>query len=143
MNDSQLTQAVIAAAIEVHRKLGPGLLKPVYEECLARELTLRSIRCERQKPIPLVCKDLILEGGNRLDFLIARRIVLEIKAIEAVAPIHECIMLTYLRLMEVQLGLRINVHVPVLKDGTRRLVWHYEEKDTLETLSSQRLAQNA
>jgi len=143
MTDPQLTHAIIGAAIEVHRKLGPGLLEAVYEECLARELTLRSIPFERQKPIPLVYKDLKLECGYRLDFLVAGRTVVEIKAIEAVAPIHESVMLTYLRLTEVRLGLLINFHVPVLKDGIRRFVWHYEEKDTAETLSPQRSAENA
>ena len=143
MNDSQLTHAVIGAAIEVHRELGPGLLEAVYEECFARELTLRSIPFERQKPIPLVYKDLKLECGYRLDFLIAGRILLEIKAIEAIAPIHESGMLTYLRLTEVHLGLIINFHVPALKDGIRRFVWHYEEKVNADTLSSQRFAENA
>src|SRR5207248_5218925 len=98
MTDSQLTHAIIGAAIEVHRGLGPGLLEAVYEECLARELTLRNIPFERQKPIPLVYKDLKLECGYRLDLLIAARIVVEIKAIESIAPIHEAVMLTYLRL---------------------------------------------
>ena len=143
MTDSQLTHAIIGAAIEVHRGLGPGLLEAVYEECLARELTLRNIPFERQKPIPLVYKDLKLECGYRLDLLIAARIVVEIKAIESIAPIHEAVMLTYLRLTGVSLGLLINFHVPILKDGIRRFVWHYKEKDNAETLSPQRLAENA
>jgi GxxExxY protein len=131
MKDSELTHAVIGAAIEIHRNLGPGLLE---EECLARELTLLNIPYERQKPIPLVYKDLKLECGYRLDLLIAGRVVVEIKSIEALAPIHESVMLTYLRLSGCALGLLINFHVPVLKDGIRRYVWHYEEKDNAETL---------
>jgi len=134
MKDSKLTHAVTGAAIEIHRNLGPGLLEAVYEECLARELTLLNIPYERQKPIPLVYKDLKLECGYRLDLLIAGRVVVEIKSIEALAPIHESVMLTYLRLSGCSLGLLINFHVPVLKDGIRRYVWHYEEKDTAETL---------
>ena len=134
MKDSELTHAVIGAAIEIHRNLGPGLLEAVYEECLARELTLLNIPYERQKPIPLVYKDLKLECGYRLDLLIAGRVVVEIKSIEALAPIHESVMLTYLRLSGCALGLLINFHVPVLKDGIRRYVWHYEEKDNAETL---------
>jgi len=134
MKDSELTHAVIGAAIEIHRNLGPGLLEAVYEECLARELTLLNIPYERQKPIPLVYKDLKLECGYRLDLLIAGRVVVEIKSIEALAPIHESVMLTYLRLSGCSLGLLINFHVPVLKDGIRRYVWHYEEKDNAETL---------
>ncbi len=101
MTDSQLTHAIIGAAIEVYRKLGPGLLEAVYEECLARELTLRGVPFERQKPVPLVYKELKLECGYRLDLLVAGRVVVEIKAIEAVAPIHESVILTYLRLAEV------------------------------------------
>jgi GxxExxY protein len=126
MTDAELTHAIIGAAIEVHRTLGPGLLESVYEECLVRELTLRGIPVVRQKPIPLVYKDLKLECGYRLDLLVAGRVVVEIKAVESVAPIHEAVMLTYLRLSEVRLGLLLNFHVPVLKDGIRRFVWHYE-----------------
>jgi GxxExxY protein len=134
MKDSELTHAVLGAAIEIHRNPGPGLLEAVYEECLARELSLLNIPYERQKPIPLVYKDLKLECGYRLDLLIAGRVVVEIKSIEALAPIHESVMLTYLRLSGCSLGLLINFHVPVLKDGIRRYVWHYEEKDNAETL---------
>jgi GxxExxY protein len=151
MTDSELTHAIIGAAIEVHRSLGPGLLEAVYEECLARELTLRNIPFARQKPIPLVYKDLKLECGYRLDLLVAGRVIVEIKAIECIAPIHETVMLTYLRLAEIPLGLILNFHVPILKDGIRRFVWHYEapdhpnsnSQDNAEALSSERDAENA
>ena len=136
MNDKQLSHSIIGAAIEIHRTLGPGLLEAVYEECLAREFTLRGIPFERQKPVPLVYRDLKLECGYRLDFLVNHRIVVEIKSIEAVAPIHESVMLTYLRLSGSHLGLLINFNVPTLKDGIRRYVWHYEETDNAETPSS-------
>ncbi|HWY07917.1 MAG TPA: GxxExxY protein [Candidatus Acidoferrales bacterium] len=135
MRDSELTRLVIGSAIDIHRSLGPGLLEAVYEECLAKEFTLRNIPFERQKPIPLVYKDLKLECGYRLDFLIDHRLVLEIKSIESIAPIHDSIMLTYLRLSETHLGLLINFNVPILKDGIKRYVWHYEEKDNAETQS--------
>jgi GxxExxY protein len=135
MRDKDLSYAIIGAAIEIHRSLGPGLLEAVYEECLAREFTLRTIPFERQKPIPLVYKDLKLECGYRLDFLVMSRIVVEIKSIEAIAPIHETVMLTYLRLSGSSLGLLINFNVPILKDGIKRYVWHYEEKDNAEALS--------
>ena len=135
MRDKELSHAIIGAAIEIHRSLGPGLLEAVYEECLAREFTLRTIPFERQKPIPLVYKDLKLECGYRLDFLVNGRIVVEIKSIEAIAPIHESVMLTYLRLSESPLGLLINFNVPILKDGIRRFVWHYQEKDNAEAQS--------
>jgi GxxExxY protein len=143
MRDAELTHAIIGAAIEIHRSLGPGLLEAVYEECLARELTLRNIPYERQKPIPLVYKELKLECGYRLDFLVNSRIVVEIKSIEAIAPIHESVMLTYLRLSDSHLGLLINFNVPVLKDGIRRFVLRYEEKDNAETQSDAEVRRDA
>ncbi|MGH9740890.1 MAG: GxxExxY protein [Candidatus Acidiferrum sp.] len=129
MRDLELTHAVIGAAIDIHRILGPGLLEAVYEECLAKEFSLRGISYERQKPIPLVYKDLKLECGYRLDFLVSKRVVVEIKSIDAIAPIHETVMLTYLRLTQAPLGLLINFNVPVRKVGIRRYVWHYKEKE--------------
>jgi GxxExxY protein len=135
MLDKELSHNIIGAAIEIHSTLGPGLLEAVYEECLARELSIRRVPFERQKPIPLVYKDLKLECGYRLDFLVSGRIVVEIKSIEAFAPIDESVMLTYLRLSGVPLGLLINFNVPILKDGLRRYVWHYQETDNAETLS--------
>ena len=135
--NNAITQSIIGAAIEIHRSLGPGLLEAVYEECLAREFTVRQIPFERQKPVPLVYQDLKLECGYRLDFLVNQKIVVEIKSIEAVARIHETVMLTYLRLSRSPIGLLINFNVPVLKDGIRRFVWHYQErKDNAETQSA-------
>jgi GxxExxY protein len=135
IKDSDITHSIIGAAIEIHRNLGPGLLEAVYEERLAREFDLRNIPYARQKPIPLIYKDLKLECGYRLDFLVRDRVVVELKSIEAIAPVHESVMLTYLRLSERPLGLLINFNVPVLKDGIRRYVWHYDEseKDNAET----------
>ena len=126
MRDNELTHLIIGAAIDIHRNLGPGLLEAVYEECLAREFTLRGIPFERQKPIPLVYKDVKLECGYRLDFLVNHRIVLELKSIDAIAPIHDSVMLTYLRLSNTRLGLLINFNVPILKNGIKRYVWHYD-----------------
>jgi GxxExxY protein len=126
MRDNELTHLIIGAAIDIHRNLGPGLLEAVYEECLAKEFTLRGIPFERQKPIPLVYKDLKLECGYRLDFLVDHRIVLELKSIDAIAPIHDSVMLTYLRLSGTQLGLLINFNVPILKNGIKRYVWYYD-----------------
>jgi GxxExxY protein len=143
MKDSDLTRLIIGAAIDIHRNLGPGLLEAVYEECLAKEFTLRNIPYERQKPIPLVYKDLKLECGYRLDFLIAHRVVLELKSIESIAPIHDSVMLTYLRLSETHLGLLINFNVPILKDGIKRYVWHYEEKENAEAQSSAEIRREA
>ncbi len=127
MTDNQLTHEIIGAAIEVHRVLGPGLLESAYEECLARELTLRNIKFERQKPLPVVYKDVKLDCGYRLDFLVEGRVVLELKAVESLAPIHEAIMLTYLRLSGCQIGLLVNFHTQILKDGIKRFVLNYRE----------------
>ena len=122
MTDKDLTHGIIGAAIEVHRLLGPGLLESAYEECLARELSLRDLRFERQKPVPVVYKDVKLECGYRVDLLVEGRIVVELKAVEALAPIHEAIVLTYLRLSGCSLGLLINFNVPLLKEGIRRYI---------------------
>jgi GxxExxY protein len=127
MNDAQLTHEIIGAAIEVHRMLGPGLLKSAYEECLARELSLRRTPFERQKALPLVYKDVKLECGYRIDLLVEGRVVVELKAVDALAPIHDAIVLTYLRLSGCSIGLLINFNSVVLKDGLRRLANKYEE----------------
>jgi len=148
LNDNALAHAIIGASIQVHRALGPGLLEGVYEECLACEMKARGIPFERQKAIPLVYRDIKLEAGYRLDFLIAERIVLEIKAIAAIAPVHDTIMLTYLRLSGCRLGFLINFNVPVLKDGIRRFVWNYvpdveeQERTNAEARSTRRNAEN-
>lgn len=120
MFDNKLTQQIIGAAIEVHRLLGPGLLESAYEECLCRELQARNLNFERQKPIPLVYKDTKLDCGYRLDLLVEGRIVVELKSIEAIAPIHDAIVLTYLKLSGHRLGLLINFNVTLLKDGIER-----------------------
>ena len=138
--NNRITSSIIGAAIEIHRSLGPGLLEAVYEECLAREFTVRCIPFERQKPVPLVYRDLKLECGYRLDFLVSGKVVVELKSIESIARIHETVMLTYLRLSRSPIGLLINFNVPVLKDGIRRFIWHYEErKDNAETQSAAEL----
>lgn len=122
MQESDLTHKIIGAAIEVHRTLGPGLLESAYEECLARELVLQGVKFERQKPMPVVYKDVKLECGYRLDFLVESKVVVELKAVESIAPVHEAILLTYLRLSGCRLGLLINFNVVTLKEGVRRLV---------------------
>jgi len=126
MTDQEFTHAIIGAAIEVHRALGPGLLESAYEECLAQELTLQGIPFERQKPLPVVYKGVKLECGYRVDLFIDGRVVVELKAVEALAPIHDAILLTYLRLSGCKIGLLMNFHCTVLKDGIRRRVLGYE-----------------
>jgi GxxExxY protein len=122
MTDNQITHEIIGAAIEVHKHLGPGLLESAYEECLAHELQLRKLRVERQKPVPVVYKETKLECGYRLDLLVEGKIVVELKSIEGLGPIHEAIMMTYLRMSGHKLGLLINFNVNVLKDGVRRFI---------------------
>jgi|SRR5690349_22823335 GxxExxY protein len=120
MLDNEITGSVIGAAIEVHRQLGPGLLESAYEECLCHELALRSINFERQKPIPLVYKEAKLDCGYRLDLLVEGRVVVELKSVDGLGPIHEAIVLTYLKLSGHKLGLLINFNVSLLKDGIKR-----------------------
>src|SRR5712692_2254726 len=122
MTDNELTHEIIGAAIEVHRTLGPGLLESTYEECTARELTLRGLSFERQNPLPIVYKDVKLECGYRIDLLVEGRVVVELKSVESLAAIHEAIILTYLRLSGRRLGLLINLNVKVLKDGIKRYI---------------------
>jgi GxxExxY protein len=122
MERDSLTHEVIGAAIEVHRVLGPGLLESVYEECLCHELKLRGIDHVRQAPLPVIYKGLELDHGFRVDVYFPGRLVIEIKAVDAIAPVHEAQLLTYLRLTGAHVGLLINFYVPVLKDGIKRMV---------------------
>lgn len=122
VNGNRVTEQIIGAAIEVHRALGPGLLEASYEECLCRELLLRNIVYERQRPQPVMYKGVRLDCGYRLDLVVSDAVVVEIKAVAAIRPVHEAQLLTYLRLGGWQLGLLINFNVPVLKDGIRRRV---------------------
>ena len=111
----------------MHRTLGPGLLESAYQECLARELTLRHIPFEREKPLLLEYKGAKLECGYRLDFLVADMVVVEIKASDSLLPIHQAQLLTYMKLGGWKVGLLINFQVPVLKNGIKRLVLNLEE----------------
>jgi GxxExxY protein len=117
---NRLTALIIGAAIEVHRYLGPGLLESAYELCLLYELEQLGLRVERQKGLPLVYKDVGLEIGYRIDLLVEGLIVVEIKAVENVLPVHEAQVLTYLKLSGCPLGLLLNFNVPLLKDGIHR-----------------------
>ena len=119
---NEITRDIIGAAIEVHRHLGPGLLESAYHECLARELVVRGIPFQRERPLPLEYKGIRLECGYRIDLLIAGLVAVEVKAIEAIAPVHEAQLLTYLRLGGWQVGLLINFNVVVLKNGICRRV---------------------
>jgi GxxExxY protein len=118
----QITQRIIGAAIEVHKTLGPGLLESAYQACLAFELREGGLKVEEQLPLPVVYKNVRLDCGYRIDLLIESEIVIEIKAIEALVPIHEAQLLSYLRLSGKRVELLINFHVRMLKDGLKRIV---------------------
>ena len=120
--ENDISEKIIGAAIEVHKKLGPGLLESAYEECLCCEMQLRGIEFERQVPLSLKYKGVVLDCGYRLDLLVEDKVIVEIKSVEGLEPIHEAQMLTYLKLRNAWLGLIINFNVIMLKDGVRRLV---------------------
>ncbi len=124
---NQLTQNIIGAAMDLHRALGPGLLESAYRGCLYRELTLRGVPFEKERPLPVEYKGVRLECGYRLDLLVANTVVVEVKAVEMLAPVHEAQLLTYLRLGGWQVGLLINFNVVLLKDGIRRKVLNFKE----------------
>ena len=117
-----LTDRIIGFAIEVHRRLGPGLLESAYEECLCYELRENEIAFKRQVPLPVVYKSVRLDCGYRIDVVVEDRLILELKAIERLMPIHEAQVLTYMRLSGMPTGLLLNFNTPVLKDGIRRLM---------------------
>lgn len=120
--DEELTEQVIGAAIEVHRTLGPGLLESSYEACLAYELELRGLRIARQLPLPIVYKKVHLDEGYRLDLVDEDQVVIELKHVEKLLPIHEAQLITYLKLSGKRVGLVVNFNVRVLKDGILRRV---------------------
>ena len=129
MKINELTEAIIGASIEVHRTLGPGLLESAYQECLARELGLRQIPFERERPLPLEYKGVKLECGYRLDFLVADMVVVEVKAADSLLPIHQAQLLTYMKVGGWKVGLLINFHAPLLKQGIKRLVLGLAEEN--------------
>ncbi|HNT23563.1 MAG TPA: GxxExxY protein [Anaerolineales bacterium] len=124
---NEITGSIIGAAIEVHRSLGPGLLESAYEECLCHELGLQGLSFKRQVNLPVTYKGITLDCGYRLDLLVQGQVVVEIKAVETLLPIHDAQLLSYLRLGGWQVGLLINFHVPILKDGIHRLVSNLKE----------------
>jgi GxxExxY protein len=117
LEKEELTRQIIGAAIEVHRALGPGLLESAYEECFCRELSLRGLRFERQREIPVEYKGVKLDCGYRADVIVEGAVILELKCVDAIAPIHEAQLLTYLRLTGLPVGLLFNFNVAVLKRG--------------------------
>lgn len=117
-----LTEKIIGCAIDVHKGLGPGLLESAYEKCLCFEFAQRSFKLESQVPLPLVYKGVTLDCGYRIDLVVEDLVIVELKTVEKFHPIHEAQLLSYLKLYGKNLGLLINFHVPVLKDGVKRVV---------------------
>ncbi|MCK4476282.1 MAG: GxxExxY protein [Methanophagales archaeon] len=133
---NRITESIIGAAIEVHRDLGPGLLESAYETCLAFELVERDLKVEQQKPLPVVYREVKLDCGYRLDLLVEEAVIVEVKAVDHLAPIHKAQLLSYLRLSGCKVGLLINFNVKVLKDGIRRVVNDFP--DSPRSLRAQR-----
>ena len=122
MNGNQLTNEIIGSAIEVHRNLGPGLLESTYEECMAYELQERNINVKRQIEIPVLYKGTQLEQKYRIDLLVNNQVIIELKSVNKLEPVHDAQLLTYLKLANKRYGLLLNVNVPVMKQGIRRLL---------------------
>jgi GxxExxY protein len=117
-----LAKQTVHAALAVHRALGPGLLESVYQQCLAIELSLSGVAVEREKILPVIYRGHPIETAYRLDLIVGGKLLVELKAIEAIAPIHEVQVLTYLKLLKLPLGLLINFNVPLIKDGISRIL---------------------
>ena len=124
---NKTTESIIGAAIEVHKHVGPGLLESAYEECLCHELSLRNIPFQRQVPLPVVYKGTKLDCGYRIDILVNNEVVVELKSVDIIMPIHEAQTLTYMRLGNWKVGLILNFNVPILVKGVKRLVLGLKE----------------
>ena len=122
MRHNELSAIVIDTALDIHRRLGPGLLESVYQEILLYELRKRGLRVEKEVPIPVIWDDVKLDVGFRADLIVENLLIVELKSIEAVAPVHKKILLTYLRLADMRLGLLLNFGTELFKDGISRVV---------------------
>jgi GxxExxY protein len=118
---NRITETIIGACIEIHRELGPGLLESAYLECLCYEISSAGLAFEREKPLPVAYKEVLLDCGYRMDMVVASQVVVELKNVERLAPIHQAQLMTYLKISKLPLGLLINFNVPVLKQGIRRI----------------------
>lgn len=131
---ADLTPEIIGAAIKIHRRLGPGLLESAYEACLGYEIERLGLRVERQKAVPLIYDGVKLECGFRADLVVDGRVVIETKCKAALHPVDEAQLLSHLRLLDIPVGLLINFHVVLLRDGIRRMVNHYREPENLAVI---------
>ena len=132
MDENELTRRIIGLAIEIHKSLGPGLLESSYKECLYFRLKMEGYSVEKEKPMPLIYKEVKLDCGYRIDILVENKIVIEIKSLEALNEVHFAQTLTYMKLGNYKLGLLINFNVTLLKNGIKRIVNRYEESMTLK-----------
>ncbi len=131
LRSQDLTREIIGAAIKIHRELGPGLLESAYEACLAYELQKLGMKVERQKPVPLIYESVKLNCGFRADLLVEGSVVVETKCKDALHPVDDAQLLSHLRLLNISVGLLINFHVVVLRDGIKRMVNNYREPISL------------
>lgn len=122
MNENELSNKIIGCAIEVHKQLGPGLLESAYQECLFYELKVLGLYVQKEKPMPIVYKDVKLDHGYRIDLLVENKVVIEIKTVEVLDEVHIAQLLTYLKLGSYKFGLLLNFHVSTLKDGIKRVI---------------------
>ena len=120
MEINSITEQIIGSSIEVHKNLGPGLLESAYEECLAYELKCAGLSVIRQKPVPVIYKEIKLDYGYRIDLLIEDQVIVELKTVDFFHPVHEAQLLTYMRFAEKEIGLLINFHTTLLKNGIKR-----------------------
>jgi GxxExxY protein len=122
MNENELSNRIIGCALEVHKLLGPGLLESAYRECLYYELIKSGLNTQKEKPMPIIYKEIKLDHGYRIDLLVENKVVIEIKTLEALNEVHTAQVLTYLRLGNYKLGLLLNFYVPILKSGIKRVI---------------------
>jgi GxxExxY protein len=138
MTENAIAKEIVDAAFRIHTTLGPGLLESVYDAVLAYELGQRGLRTERQQPIPVVYENIRIDAGFRADLIVEDKVIVEIKSVETLAPVHKKQLLTYLRLADKRLGLLINFHVALIKDGIIRIVNGLEDETHAKPPSSQR-----
>ncbi|HBL78784.1 MAG TPA: GxxExxY protein [Aequorivita sp.] len=122
MTENEISSRIIGASIEVHKQLGPGLLESTYEICLGHELKLMGLEVKQQVPLPVIYKDVKLNAGYRIDMIVENKVIIEIKSVDALAPIHTAQILTYLKLKDLKLGLLINFNEIKVIDGLKRII---------------------
>lgn len=140
MPRSNTTEHIIGAAIKVHRRLGPGLLESAYEACLSYELQRLRLEVQRQKAVPLIYDSVKLECGFRADLIVNHEVVIEIKCKDTIHPVDQAQLLSYLRLLDLHIGLLINFHVVALKDGIKRMVNQYQDVSSVNAGDASRIS---